>query len=372
MDAAAQYLLVGTVAFATVVLATPVVAFFARRLGAVAAPGERHVHKVATPTLGGLALLGGVLAAVAAASALGEFDEVFAATNQPEAIVLASLFVALIGVIDDTRGMSAPAKLAGQIFSVGVMVLNGVTLRYMWVPWADTTLVLGYNDQAIFTIIGVVAMMNAVNLIDGLDGLAAGVVAIAAGALLIYTELSEGLGPVLPSAGPLFLVAVLGVCLGFLVHNFNPASIFMGDTGSMLLGLLLGAAGVSAIGSSFQVPSGSAFAAFSVPVLIPILVLAIPFLDTASTILRRLVRGRAIFSPDKQHLHHRLLEIGHSHRRAVLIIYYWSALLAFAAVGVSLLEPPVLLAVLGAGVGLAALVSIGFRITRRLAELRVR
>jgi len=371
MDAAAQYLLVGTVAFGAVVLATPVVGLLARRAGAVAAPGERHVHKVATPTLGGLALLAGVLAALGVASSQPVFDEVFARTTDPEAIVLASLFVALLGALDDTRGMSAPAKLAGQIFSAGVLVLNGVTLRYMWAPWLDSTIVLGSNDQAVVTIIGVVAMMNAVNLIDGLDGLAAGVVAIAAGALLVYTLMASELGDV-PTAGPLFLVAILGVCLGFLVHNFNPASIFMGDTGSMLLGLLLGAAGVSAIGGSFQPPSGGAFAAFSVPVLIPVLVLAIPFIDTISTIVRRMVKGRAIFSPDKQHLHHRLLEIGHSHRRAVLIIYYWSALLAFAAVGVSLLEPAVLGAVLGAGVGLAALASITFRIRRRVRELRVR
>jgi UDP-GlcNAc:undecaprenyl-phosphate/decaprenyl-phosphate GlcNAc-1-phosphate transferase len=156
------------------------------------------------------------------------------------------------------------------------------------------------------------------------------------------------------------------------VHNFNPASIFMGDTGAMLLGLLLGASGVSAVGGSFQEPTGGTFAALSIPVLVPILVLAVPFADTAWSIIRRLAKGRAVFSPDKQHLHHRLLEIGHSHRLAVLIMYYWSALIAFAAVGVSQLEPAALLASLGAGLGIAMLMAIGLRIVRRSAAPRLR
>ncbi len=372
MEASAtDYLLVGTVACATVLLATPVVAFLARRFGAVVRPGERHVHQRVTPTLGGLALLAGLLAAVGVASTREGFSDVFLLTREPEAIVLACGFIVLIGMVDDTRGLSAPAKVAGQIFAGALLVNFGVALQYIWMPGEVGTIVLDPNWQAVLTVAGVVAMMNAVNLIDGLDGLAAGVVAIAAGALFVYTQLAEELGDV-PSAGPLFLAAIVGACLGFLVHNFSPATIFMGDTGAMLLGLLLGGAGVSAVGSAFQAPSGGTFAALSIPVLVPVLVLAVPFVDTIWTIIRRIAAGRAVFSPDKQHLHHRLLEIGHSHRRAVLIMYYWSALLAFAAVGVSQMELPVLAAWLGAGVGLAVLVGIGSRIARRLALQRLR
>jgi UDP-GlcNAc:undecaprenyl-phosphate/decaprenyl-phosphate GlcNAc-1-phosphate transferase len=372
MEAAAgDYLLVGGVAFVAVLLATPLVGFAARRFGAVAVPGERHVHQRVTPTLGGVALLVGLLAAVGVASQRAGFSDVFLLTREPEAIILASAFIVLIGVVDDTRGLSAPAKVAGQIFAGALLVNFGVALQYIWLPGEVGTIVLDPNWQAVLTVAAAVAMMNAVNLVDGLDGLAAGVVAIAAGALFVYTQLAQELGDV-PSAGPLFLVAIVGVCLGFLVHNFNPASIFMGDTGAMLLGLLLAGASVSAVGSAFQAPSGGTFAALSIPVLVPVLVLAVPFGDTIWTILRRLASGRAIFSPDKQHLHHRLLEIGHSHRRAVLIMYYWSALLAFAAVGISQMELPVLAAWLGAGVGLALLVAIGSRIARRLAVQRLR
>lgn len=370
MEALPVHLTVTAVAFATVVVLTPAVAWGARLVGAVKRPRERDVHTRPTPTLGGLALFGGLLAAVGVASRLPLFRPLFAETNEPEAIVLASLFIVVIGLIDDTRGVSAPAKLAAQVVASGLLVLFGVGLRYLYLPAVPfvpgssaQTIALGPEDSAVLTILGLVAMMNAVNLVDGLDGLAAGIVTIAAAALLVYTQAAEGLSTAL-SAAPLVLAAVVGACLGFLVHNFNPASIFMGDTGAMLLGLLVGTAGVLAVGSTVQTPTGGTFAAVSIPVLVPVFVLAVPFLDTAWTILRRLAAGRAVFSPDKRHLHHRLLEIGHSHRRAVLIMYYWSGLLAFAAVGGALLDVPVLLGVLGAGVGLALVATVGARVVR--------
>lgn len=370
MDALLVYLAVSTAAFATVVVTTPAVAWAARRGGATDQPGGRHIHLRTTPTLGGLAIFAGLLAGIGVASRFPLFRPLFAETNEPEAIVLASLFIVVIGVIDDTRGISAPAKLAAQIVASGLLVLFGVGLRYLYLPAvpalagsAAQTVALGPEDSAVLTIIGLVAMMNAVNLVDGLDGLAAGIVTIGAAALFVYTQSADGLATAL-SAAPLVLAAVIGACLGFLVHNFNPASIFMGDTGSMLLGLLIGTAGVLAVGSTVTAPTGGTFAAVSIPVLVPVFVLAVPFLDTAWTIIRRLQAGRAVFSPDKQHLHYRLMEIGHSHKRAVLIMYYWSALLAFAAVGGSLLEVPVLLAVLAGGVGLAVVVTVGARALR--------
>ena len=210
-------------------------------------------------------------------------------------------------------------------------------------------------------------MMNAVNLTDGLDGLAAGIVAIAAAALFVYGQLAAPMTVTgLPSSATLVLPALVGSCLGFLVYNFHPATIFMGDTGALLLGLLLAAGGVSTIGNAVG-PSRADFAAFSIPALIPALVLAVPFADTAWAILRRLRSGRAVAAPDKRHLHHRLMEIGNSHRRAVLVMYYWSALLAFATVGLGLVPPGVMGVVIVAGIGVAVAVALAPGPLRRFA-----
>ena len=365
----ADHLVVFAVALGTVLVTTPIVRLAALRLGAVDVPGERRVHTRTTPTLGGLALFAGVLASFGVASILPAFDEVFRSTSEPRAIVLAAAVIVAVGVLDDVRGVSAPAKLAGQILAGGVLVLFGVRLVFAYVPGSLGIVSLSGDLGALLTVLMVVAMVNAVNLVDGLDGLAAGIVAIAAAALFAYSWLQDPqvtLG--LPSAATLVLAAVVGVCLGFLVHNFHPASIFMGDTGAMLLGLLLAAGGVSAVGRAIS-PVRSDFAALSIPVLVPALVLAVPFLDTTWTILRRLASGRKVFSPDKQHLHHRLLEIGHSHRRAVLTMYYWSALLAFAAVGVGVLPLPLVGTVLATGAALGIVVAVVPRLVRGIARL---
>ncbi|HWB73098.1 MAG TPA: MraY family glycosyltransferase, partial [Egibacteraceae bacterium] len=342
-----HHLAVFVVALVTCLAATPVVRRVAVALGAVAEPGERHVHTDPTPTLGGLALFAGVLAAIAAASRLSTFDEVFRTTSEPEAVVLAGLVVVAVGARDDLRGVSAPGKLAAQVLAAGMLVLlGGVYLRWIYIPGLlpgsnGNIVVLGFDLAALLTVVAIVAMINAVNLVDGLDGLAAGIVVIAALALFSYVQLSDAWARDLPSSAPMLLAAVAGACGGFLFHNFHPASIFMGDTGAMLLGLVLGAGGVSAI-SWTAAPNQGDFVAISIPVLVPALVLAVPFVDTIWTILRRLRSGRAVFSPDKEHLHHRLLEIGNSHRRAVLIMYYWSALLAFGAVAAGLVPRAVL------------------------------
>lgn len=335
-----DHLLVVAAAFVVVVLATPVAKRTARAVGAVKAPGDRHIHSTATPELGGLAMFAGFLGALAVASRLGAFAEEFRTTSEPEAIVLGAAVIVAVGFVDDTRGLSAGAKLAGQIMAAGTLVLFGVTLRFVYIPFGAGSIVsLSPDVAALITIVAVVAMINAVNLVDGLDGLAAGLAAIAAGALLTYTLFVEqGAVPLelQVSSASLILAAVLGACLGFLVYNFNPASIFMGDTGAMLLGLLVSAAGVSAIGRTVQ-PTSTDFVVASVPVLLPVLVLAIPFVDTLLAVMRRLVSGQALFSPDKKHIHHRLLELGHSQRRAVLLLYGWSAMLAVAVVGQALL-----------------------------------
>ena len=361
----ADHLLVATVAFATVAALTPLVRWAARRVGALKQPGERHVHLGPTPTLGGLGLFAGLLVGIAVGSRLDTFSDVFGGTSEPEAIVLAGALVVVLGVVDDTRDLPAKVKLAGQILAAGVLVLFGVSLRYIYLPGdPGAAFALSPDLSALVSIIVVVAMMNAVNFVDGLDGLAAGIAAIAAAALLTYTLVTGGT-PGVVTAAPLVLAAVVGAGLGFLVHNFSPASIFMGDTGAMLLGLLLAAGGMLATGSTPE-PSGGDFAAATVPVLVPIAVLAVPFTDVVLAIVRRLRAGQSVMAPDKRHLHHRLLALGHSHRRTVLIIYYWSALLAFTAVAASVLTPEAVVALAGTGVGAALL----WALARRLARAR--
>ncbi|MBW3603176.1 MAG: undecaprenyl/decaprenyl-phosphate alpha-N-acetylglucosaminyl 1-phosphate transferase, partial [Actinobacteria bacterium] len=246
-----DHLVVFLVALGTTVVATPPVRALARRLGAVDEPEERRVHAAPTPTLGGLGLLAGVLAAIGAGALLPGFDEVFATTSEPEAIVLAAVVIAGVGAVDDLRGMSAPVKLAGQLLAAGMLVLFGVSMLFIWIPGNPGSIVSLTPDLgALLTIAAIVAMINAVNLVDGLDGLAAGIVAIASVALFCYVQYSGHSTVSLTTSAPLLLPALAGACVGFLFYNFNPASIFMGDTGAMLLGLLLGAAGVSAVGGT--------------------------------------------------------------------------------------------------------------------------
>lgn len=352
-------LLVAAVAFGIVVLTTPVTSVVARHLGVVDQPGGRRVHQHPTPRLGGMALLAGFLGAVAAGAVLPDFREVFVTTSDPEAVVLAAVVIAVIGLADDVVGLSAPAKFAGQVLAAGTAVLFGIALRYVLLPGEVGLVVLSPDVAALFTIAAIVAMVNAVNLVDGLDGLAAGVVAIASAGLLLYVQLvPPEIATGLTASAELLLATLIGMCLGFLVHNSHPATVFMGDSGAMLLGLLLAAASVLAVGGTIE-PSGRDFAALSIPILIPAAVLAVPFLDTISTIVRRLASGRAVFSPDKLHLHHRLIELGHSQRRAVLILYYWSALFAAAAVGIGVLPRRDVLALVGVGALVGIAIGLG-------------
>jgi UDP-GlcNAc:undecaprenyl-phosphate/decaprenyl-phosphate GlcNAc-1-phosphate transferase len=366
-----DHLWVAGVSFVVVVATTPIVKRLAPVLGAMKVPGDRHVHEQPTPELGGLAMLAGVFGAIFVATRLDSFGELFRTTSEPETIVLAALVITYVGVVDDTRTLGPGAKLAGQVLAASTLVLFGLTINFVYIPFGIGGIIsLSPDAAALLTILAVVAMINAVNLVDGLDGLAAGIVAIGALALFAYIQLpaAEELAVTQAvSSASLILAAVIGACLGFLVYNSNPASIFMGDTGAMLLGLLLAASGVSAIGNTVE-PTSTDFFAASVPVLIPALVLAVPFLDTALAVVRRLGSGRSISSPDKKHLHHRLVAIGHSQRRAVLVLYAWSALLAGLVVGPSLADPPIVLA--GAGVLAAALLTYQVLDARRLRRRR--
>ena len=235
--------------------------------------------------------------------------------------------ISLVGAVDDVRSLSAPAKLAGQILAAGILILNGVELLFFWFP-GQGILSLGSDLSGPITVAWILLMVNAVNLIDGLDGLAAGIVAIGAGAFFIWVVYSPLAVPGVDARRrPSSPSVAGGAAVGFLPWNFHPARIFMGDSGSMPLGLVLGASTIAGVGRTVQ-PSGGAIAAFSIPILIPLFVVAVPLVDVAMAVVRRLRARRPVFAPDKDHLHHQLQEIGHTHRQAVLLMYFWSILLA--------------------------------------------
>jgi UDP-GlcNAc:undecaprenyl-phosphate/decaprenyl-phosphate GlcNAc-1-phosphate transferase len=330
--------------------ATPVVRRLAVRFGAIDRPSDRKVHPKPTPTLGGIALWFAILVGLGVARLIPWFRELFVVSFEPLGALLAGTAVMLLGAYDDVRGLSVPAKLAGQVLAAGVLMLFGVELLFFWFPGLGV-LSLSADLSVPLTLIWVLAMVNAVNLIDGLDGLAAGVVAIAAAAFFIYMVRTPS--PIYPGPSPasLLTAVVAGACIGFLPHNLHPARIFMGDSGSMLLGVVMAAATISGVGET-EAPTGTQFAALAIPVFIPVLVLAVPLTDVALAIVRRLRRRRPVTRPDKEHIHHRLLEIGHTHRQAVLLMYLWSALLGGAALAVTFVRSTAL------GAGLLAAVAV--------------
>ncbi|MGY1842151.1 glycosyltransferase family 4 protein [Modestobacter sp. SYSU DS0875] len=321
-------------------LATPVVRVAAVRFKVMAAVRDRDVHVIPTPRGGGVAMYLGVAAGVLVASQLPSLQRSFEFSSQTVAVLVAGGLICLLGVLDDRFGLDALTKLTGQIAAAGVMVLLGVQLAYVFLPVADIgTLSLGPDVGVPATVLLTVLTVNALNFIDGLDGLAAGVSAIAALAFFAYSYHLGYIGYDDVSSAPALITAVLaGACLGFLPHNFSPARIFMGDSGSMLVGLMLSAAAVSATGQTDSQTLGSAASLLplTLPLLVPVAVLFIPFMDLVMAVVRRSMRGQSPFAPDKMHLHHRLLSIGHSHRRAVLIMYFWAALLSFGAVALSI------------------------------------
>ncbi|NNE73860.1 MAG: undecaprenyl/decaprenyl-phosphate alpha-N-acetylglucosaminyl 1-phosphate transferase [Acidimicrobiales bacterium] len=322
-----SYAVVFAVSGLVTVVATPVVRRLAIRLGAVVPPDERMVHEQPTPTLGGIAMLVGMLAGFAVALAMPEFDSVFARSSELLGIVLASVVILLVGVIDDLREISAPAKTAGMVLAGSILSFAGVALLVLRVPFFDLFL-LSPDWSALLTVLWVVGMANAINLIDGLDGLAAGIVAIAAGTFFLYALRLADEGVVLQNnPAPLVAIIAVGICVGFLPHNFHPARIFMGDGGALLLGVLMAASTMSVGGRTAEPFSGQAFFFFA-PIFIPLFILGVPILDTILAILRRTLGRRSLAGADKEHLHHRLMRLGHGQRRSVLIMWAWTALLS--------------------------------------------
>ena len=321
------YLVVVVVAGVVTLAVTPLVRRAAVRFGAVVRPDERRVHERPTPTLGGVAMFAGLLAGMGTAWFMGAFDEVFAGNTEPLGLVVAAAIILLVGVIDDIVEVSAPAKVAGTVLAASVLVLSGVSMLNFRVPFAGI-IVLSPDWSYLISVLWVLGMVQAVNLIDGLDGLAAGIVAIAAGTFFLYSLRLTDEGLLAASTvAPLVSIVVVGICIGFLPWNRHPARIFMGDGGALMLGLLMAAATMMVGGRTDQEFSGQTFFFFA-PLFIPLLILGVPILDTAWAIVRRAANRQGVATADKDHLHHRLMRLGHGHGRSVAILWVWTLLLS--------------------------------------------
>lgn len=333
-----EYLLTMFVAAATTYLLVGLCGRLAHRIGAVPALRERDVHAVPVPRLGGPAMLGGLFAAFLVASELPRMRQVFERYDDARALLTAALVICIVGVIDDIWELDALTKLAGQVLAAALLTVQGV--QFLWIPLpSGTPFVLGQAQGVILTVLFVVTVMNAVNFVDGLDGLAAGVVGIGAGALFILAYLLSVEQSSRMNTPALITAVLTGICAGFLPHNVAPARIFMGDSGALLIGLLLAAGSVSLTGhyQASEGSSASSVAFLLLPLALPLAIVAIPVLDLVLAVVRRTRAGMSPFAADRRHLHHRLLDIGHSHRRAVTIIWLWSAVLSFGMVAAGLI-----------------------------------
>ncbi|MFV8185703.1 MULTISPECIES: MraY family glycosyltransferase [unclassified Streptomyces] len=340
-----EYLLTLCVTAAVTYLLTGPVRKFAIVAGAMPEIRARDVHREPTPRLGGIAMFFGLCAGLLVADHLTNLSEVFEKSNEPRALLSGAALIWLIGVLDDKFEIDALIKLGGQMIAAGVMVMQGLTILWLPIPGVGSVALTQWQGT-LLTVALVVITINAVNFVDGLDGLASGMVCIAAAAFFLYAYriwYSYGVEAAAPAT--LFAAILMGMCIGFLPHNMHPARIFMGDSGSMLIGLVLAAGAISITGQvdpdALKLFVGSEKAAVHqtvpvyIPLLLPLTIIAVPTADLVLAIVRRTWRGQSPFAADRGHLHHRLLEIGHSHSRAVLIMYFWSALIAFGALAYS-------------------------------------
>ncbi len=300
-----MYILAFIIALLVSFLLTPYVKKLAFKIGALDQPDHRKVHSTVMPRLGGLAIYCGFVVAVVCTMHI---------TKDIMGILIGSTVILILGVLDDVYQLPAKVKLLGQIFAAGILVFFGIQIQWLNNPMGGY-LYLEYFSIP-FTIFWIVSMTNVVNLMDGLDGLAAGVSAIAS-ITVIFVALQQGFIPV-----AIITAALAGGIIGFIKYNFNPATIFMGDTGSMFLGYMLAAISIF----------GAVKSAATIALIVPAIALGLPIMDTAFAILRRYNNGQPIFKPDKGHLHHRLLALGLSQKQVVLLMYLISTVLSIGAV----------------------------------------
>ncbi|HEX7738528.1 MAG TPA: MraY family glycosyltransferase [Marmoricola sp.] len=360
-----EYLLVFAVGAVVSYLLCVVARELATRFGATAKVRDRDVHSAPIPYFGGIAMLGGLAAGIMVAQRLP-----FLGQSQPQVfhdahtVLIAGAIICGVGALDDLFELDAITKFGGQLVAVGFMVLNGVQFFSIVIPVYGQWSLLP-SQAVLLTMLMVAGTVNALNFVDGLDGLAGGIALIGAFAFFVFCyQLANVNGQTLALTAALLCAAMGGACFGFLPHNFFPARIFMGDSGSMLLGLVLAGAALTLTGqfAPVQLAHGSglgppSFLPTLLPIVLPLSILMIPLLDLVLAVVRRTRRGQAFYQPDKEHLHHRLLEFGHSQRRAVIIMWMWAALIAFGVVGASLSSGLWLWLALGLGLALVLVVT---------------
>lgn len=327
-----------------VVIFTAVVTFvltwavlrFSLRYKLLSAIRERDVHKRPTPRLGGVAMFLGVCAAFAFSTQFPFFAIIWVNPAPVLAILAAAFVIVVVGVLDDVWDLDWFIKLGAQFLTAGIIAFFGQFQIYS-LPIGGITVGSSWMSFTL-TLFAIVIVMNAVNFIDGLDGLVAGVCLIANGVFFAYSYLlvrDFGASTYFNVAS--FIAAVLvGACLGFLPLNWSPAKIFMGDSGALLLGLLMATSAIAITGvlnpavlDPERLGRSQLLGAF-IPILLPIVIVLLPLLDFGLAVIRRMGAGRSPFSPDRKHLHHRLLDMGHSDRDAVLIFYAWTAIVSFS------------------------------------------
>lgn len=325
--ALSSYLAVAAIAAAVTLVLVPLVRLVASSTGLLVEPDSRREHARPTALLGGVAMYGGFVVGMAAAMFSGWFTPIFSGSTEPLAVLACATVAFLVGLIDDVRDISAPAKTAGMIIAAFCLGVGGISIIWFRIPFLDV-FVLPYDLALVVSVVWVLGMANAVNFIDGLDGLAGGIMAIGGGAFMLYAVRLGEVELLFPgNIGGLTAALVVGMCAGFLPWNVYPAQIFMGDAGSLLLGTLM-AASTMAVGGRTPDPfSGQTFF-FYAPLAIPLLILGVPILDTAFAIIRRATQRQGLATADKDHLHHRLVRLGHGHRRSVTILWAWTALLS--------------------------------------------
>ena len=334
-----EYVLVLLIALAATYLSAPMCRSLALRLGAVAMVRDRDVHARPVPYFGGVAMLIGVTVAFFCASHLPFLGRHSSVTSDSLAVLGAAAVISVVGIVDDLIDLPAIAKAAGQVLAAGVAVLGGVTV--LWIPLPGRLVSLDQGTGIAVTVVVIFICANAINFVDGLDGLAAGVVAIGSLAFAGYAYiLTVEHDLVRATTASLVTVVAAGVCIGFLGHNFFPARMFMGDAGAMLLGVLLATSTVSLSGQldpAALTGTGGLLAAY-LPIVLPLAVLALPVLDLVLAYVRRTIAGTWWFRPDKKHLHHRLLQLGHSQTKAVLLMYLWTSVLSFGAIAIGFID----------------------------------
>jgi UDP-GlcNAc:undecaprenyl-phosphate GlcNAc-1-phosphate transferase len=299
---------------------------------------DRDVHTTPTPRIGGIAMLAGLFVALLAAGSLTWFSSVFGEPERLLAIVAAATVIVIVGVLDDFFDLDWTIKLAGQVLAAGILAWQGVQIISLPIGG----LVIGsYGVSLLITIFITVLIMNAVNFIDGLDGLVAGVVLIGTSAFFLYAYLiTQQTSPTnYFNLATLISAIVVGISFGFLPLNWHKAKIFMGDSGSMLLGLLMATSALAVTGQIDPATvSNRVLAPAFLPLILPLAILVLPLLDLLLAVIRRVRAGESPFKADKSHIHHKLQDLGHSHVGSVLVFYLWTAVISFG--GLSLMFIP--------------------------------